>query len=113
MMKRVGGCFLFTAIFLLSQPCLAVDPDLDDKIQDRDENNARTYLEYLNTEHSKWANRLVLADWAYTTNIKNEQAKKNKVSNIKRIKREKRNNIICLLLKLSQNIYSIFFVIAF
>jgi hypothetical protein len=48
------------------------DPDLEmDQIPD-EEARARQYLDYLDKEFSKWATKSSLAEWAYASNITEE-----------------------------------------
>jgi hypothetical protein len=52
------------------------DPDLEmDQIPD-EEARARQYLEYLDKEFSKWATKSSLAEWAYASNITEENLAK-------------------------------------
>jgi hypothetical protein len=54
------------------------DPDLEMEQIPDEEARARIYLDYLDKEFSKWATKSTLAEWAYASNITEENLK-NKV----------------------------------
>jgi hypothetical protein len=65
-------------VFLTTVSAVAVSGfglDKDGQRSDVDEDEARKYLEYLENEIDKRANRAALARWAYTSNITEENLK--------------------------------------
>ena len=73
-------CDLLVLIFTASVLTVSgFDPDLEMEQIPDDEARARIYLDYLDKEFSKRATQSALADWAYASNITEENLK-NKVS---------------------------------
>jgi hypothetical protein len=65
-------------VFLTTVSAVAVSgfgPDKDGQRIDVDEEAAQKYLEYLENEIDRKANRASLARWAYTSNITDENLK--------------------------------------
>jgi hypothetical protein len=72
-------CGLLVLIFTTSILTVSgFDPDLETEQIPDDEARARIYLDYLDKEFSKRATQSALAEWAYASNITDENLK-NKV----------------------------------
>jgi hypothetical protein len=67
------SCLLLLLVATASTVSVSgLDPDLEmDQIPD-EEARARVYLDYLDKEFSKWATKSSLAEWAYASNITEE-----------------------------------------
>jgi hypothetical protein len=68
-------------LFLLLAMAVALgvsgfDPDLEMEQIPDEEARARIYLDYLDKEFSSWATKSTLAEWAYASNITEENLKK-------------------------------------